>query len=122
VAAKNISHDVDFTGRSIGGGTEIVQGALLWATQGNAGSILDAVDAACRSAHDGLDGRPPIGMLAFSCMGCRAVLGDDGIREESSRIAERAGGAPFAGFHTLGEIARTGASRAFTTRRWSCSR
>jgi len=107
VAAKNISRDVDFEGRSIGGGTEIVQGALVWATEGDAESILDATDVACQSAMDGLGGRPPIGLLTLSCVGSRAVLGDEGIQQEVARITRRAKGAPFAGFYTLGEIART---------------
>ena len=46
-------------------------------------------------------------MLTLSCKGCRAVLGDDGIELEAVRIGGRAKGAPFAGFYTLGEIART---------------
>jgi hypothetical protein len=107
VAIKNISHDPDFAGRSIGGGTEIVQGALVWATEGDAHSILDAVEGACQDAMDGLGAAEPIGLLALSCMGCKAVLGTDGIGEETVRIAKRAGEVPFAGFHTLGEIART---------------
>jgi hypothetical protein len=107
VAAKNISHDVDFDGRSIGGGTEIVQGALLWATEGDADSILAAVDIACQQAIDALDAHPPIGLLTLSCLGCRAVLGDEGIEQEAVRIAGRVKGAPFAGFYTLGEICRT---------------
>ena len=107
VAAKNISRDVDFEGRSIGGGTEIVQGALVWATEGDAASILDATEVACQEALDGLGGRPPIGLLTLSCLGSRAVLGDDGIQQEIARINGRAQGAPFAGFYTLGEIART---------------
>jgi hypothetical protein len=40
-------------------------------------------------------------------MGCKAVLGAEGVGEETVRIAKRAAEAPFAGFHTLGEIART---------------
>jgi hypothetical protein len=107
VAAKNISHDVDFDGRTIGGGTEIVQGALLWATEGDSGSILDAVEVACADAVAALGDQPPVGLLTLSCMGCRAVLGGDGIAQEAVRIAGRAKGAPFAGFYTLGEIART---------------
>src|SRR5439155_7983250 len=107
VAARIISHDVDLAGRSIGGGTEIVQGALLWATEGDAGSILDAVEVACQEAIDALGDAPPVGLLAFSCIGCRAVLGDEGIEQEAARIAGRAKGAPFAGFYTHGEIART---------------
>jgi hypothetical protein len=107
VAAKNISHDVDFEGRTIGGGTEMVQGALLWATEGDANSILDSVEVACQEAVDALGDHSPIGLLTFSCMGCKAVLGEEGTQQETVRIAGRAKGAPFAGFHTLGEIART---------------
>jgi hypothetical protein len=107
VAVKNISHDPDFEGRSIGGGTEIVQGALVWATEGDSASVLDAVEVACQDAIDALGDADPIGLLTLSCMGCKAVLGTGGIGEETIRIAKRAAGAPFAGFHTLGEIART---------------
>jgi hypothetical protein len=107
VAVKNISHDPDFEGRSIGGGTEIVQGALVWATEGDAQSLLDAVDGACQDAIEALGGTEPIGLLTLSCMGCKAVLGAEGVGEETVRIAKRAAEAPFAGFHTLGEIART---------------
>jgi len=107
VAVKNISHDPDFEGRSIGGGTEIVQGALVWATEGDSASVLDAVEVACQDAIDGLGEAEPIGLLTLSCMGCKAVLGTDGVGEETERIAKRADGIPFAGFHTLGEIART---------------
>jgi len=107
LAAKNISHEVDFDGRSIGGGAEILQGALLWATEGCADSILDAVEEACQEAIDALQDNPPIGLFTLSCLGCRAVLGDDGIKQEVSLISGRAKGTPFAGFYTLGEIART---------------
>jgi hypothetical protein len=107
VAAKNISQDVDFEGRSIGGGTEMVQGALVWATEGDSDSILDATEVACQDAVDALGGNKPIGLLAMSCMGCKVVLGHDGVEQESKRIAGRARGAPFAGFHTHGEICRT---------------
>ena len=106
VAAKNIARDVDFEGRSIGGGTEMVQGALIWATEGDAESILDASAVACRSAIDALDGQAPIGLLAMSCLGCRAVLGADGAEREADTIAKQAGATPFAGFYTLGEICR----------------
>jgi hypothetical protein len=107
LAAKNMSHDVDFEGRTIGGGTEIVPGALVWATEGDAASVLDAVEVACQEAVKGLEGNAPVGLLTLSCMGSRAVLGEEGIREEVARIAGQSGGAPFAGFYTLGEIART---------------
>src|SRR2546430_1264898 len=98
VAVKNISHDPDFEGRSIGGGTEIVPGALVWATEGDAQSVLDAVEVACQNALDGLGDAEPIGLLTLSCLGCKAVLGSEGIGEEAVRIAKRAGRAPFPGF------------------------
>jgi len=102
-----MSHDVDFEGRSIGGGAGILEGALTWALEGNPDSVLDAVTEACQDAVNALDGQPPIGLLTLSCVGCRAVLGDDGIRAEADRIGIEAKGAPFAGFYTQGEIART---------------
>jgi hypothetical protein len=48
-----------------------------------------------------------IGQLPLSCLGSRAVLGEEGIQQEVVRIAGRAKGAPFAGFYTLGKICRT---------------
>jgi hypothetical protein len=107
VEARNLSHDVDFEGRSIGGGGGISPGALTWALEGDRDSVLEAVTAACRDAVDALGGVEPLGLLTLSCCGCRAVLGDEGIRVESDRITAEAKGAPFAGFYTQGEIART---------------
>jgi hypothetical protein len=106
VAAKNIARDVDFEGRSIGGGTEMVQGALIWPTEGDAESILGATATACRNAIDALDGHDPIGLLAMSCVGSRAVLGTDGAEQEAESIGKQVAPAPFAGFYTLGEICR----------------
>jgi hypothetical protein len=107
VEARNLSHDVDFAGRSIGGGGNISQGALTWALEGDSDSVLEAVSAACQDAVEALGGVEPVGLLTLSCAGCRAVLGDDGIRAEANRISAEAKGAPFAGFYTQGEIART---------------
>jgi hypothetical protein len=75
--------------------------------EGDGASILEAAFATCDEAIGGLDGLDPLGMLVFSCSALRAVLGADGTVRESERIARAAGGAPFAGFHTCGEIART---------------
>ena len=54
-----------------------------------------------------LEGREPIGLVAFDCIARRGVLGEDGIKDEVDRIGDCAGGAPVAGFYTYGEIART---------------
>jgi len=37
----------------------------------------------------------------------RGVLGQEGIEKEIHGLADAAGGAPFAGFYSYGEIART---------------
>jgi hypothetical protein len=106
IEARNLSTDIDLPGRSIGGGTAIPHGCLTWAMTGDTESILDATDAACQDALSGLSGRTPVGMLTFSCAALRSVLGDDGVRRESERLAKWSGGIPFAGFHSYGEIAR----------------
>jgi hypothetical protein len=107
VEARNVSTEIDLDGRTIGGGSSLDPGGLAWVMDGDEESILDAVDAACAEAREGLDGYAPIGMLTFSCAALRAVLGDEGIRKEGERLDAGTGGIPFAGFYTYGEIART---------------
>lgn len=106
IEARNLSTEIDLEGRSIGGGNALDQGGLTWAMTGDEDSILLATEAACEKAIDGLGGREPIGLLTFSCAALRAVLGEEGIKREGERIHKQAGGAPFAGFYTYGEIAR----------------
>jgi hypothetical protein len=106
IEARNVASRVDIEGRSIASGSAIDHGGLVWAMTGDEESILAATDAACQDALAGLGGGEPIGLLTFSCAGLRAVLGDDGIKREGERLAKWAAGAPFAGFHTYGEIAR----------------
>jgi hypothetical protein len=80
--------------------------------EGDAESVLEATDAACRDSLAALGGRPPLGMIAFDCIARRAVLGEKGIQSEIGRLAAMAG-APVAGFYTYGEIARTRGVRGF---------
>ena len=107
VEVRNMSTEIDLEGRSIGGGGELIQGGLTWIMTGWEESILDATGDACRQATEALEGRQPVGFLTLSCAACRAVLGDAGILREGTRLDENTGGAPFAGFYTYGEIART---------------
>jgi hypothetical protein len=102
----------DFAERSLSCIAEVPQGALVWIMEGDARSVLEATDAAGGDALAKLDGRPPLGMLAFDCIARRGVLGDEGIRAEIDRLATIAG-APVAGFYTYGEIARTRGLRGF---------
>jgi hypothetical protein len=99
--------EADFTDRSLGMIAEVPQGALAWFMEGDSESVLAATDAACSDALAALDGRPPLGLLAFDCIARRGVLGEEGIAHEVARVAQHAGGAPVAGFYTYGEIART---------------
>ena len=104
---RNLCTEVDVAGRSIGGGGDIPQGALVWLMEGDGDSILEAASATCDEAIGALEGLEPLGILVFSCSALRSVLGADGTVRESERIAKAAAAAPFAGFHTCGEIART---------------
>jgi hypothetical protein len=97
----------DFADRSIQCIAQVPQGGLTWFMEGDDASVLEATEAACRDALAALDGRPPLGFVAFDCIARRGVLGEGGIRSEVDRIAAFAGGAPVAGFYTYGEIART---------------
>jgi hypothetical protein len=60
-----------------------------------------------------LEGRPPIGMLAFDCIARRRVLGAQRVKAEINRLAASSRGLPVAGFYTYGEIARTRGTRGF---------
>jgi hypothetical protein len=97
----------DFADRSLQCIAQVPQGGLTWIMEGDDASVLEATDAACRDALGALDGRPPLGLVAFDCIARRGVLGEPGIRTEVGRIAAFADGAPVAGFYTYGEIART---------------
>jgi hypothetical protein len=99
--------EADFANRSIGCIAEVPQGGLAWIMEGDDESVLSATDAACSQAVDALDGRSPLGFLAFDCIARRGVLGDAGIHQEVDRIVSHSAGAPVAGFYTYGEIART---------------
>jgi hypothetical protein len=96
----------DFDERSLTMIAEVPQGGLAWFMTGDDASVQAATDAACESALTALDGRAPIGLLAFDCAARRGVLGDAGIGDEVRRIAGHAGAAPTAGFYSYGEIAR----------------
>jgi hypothetical protein len=106
VEARNLGTTIDMRGRSIGSGSAIDDGGLVWAMEGDEDSILEAADQACHDALAGLNGEPAQGMLVFSCAGLRVELGEEGIKREGERIEKWAAQAPFAGFYTYGEIAR----------------
>lgn len=104
--------EADFDDRSLGCIADVPEGGLAWFMEGDEASVLEATDAACSAALDALEGRAPIGIVAFDCIGRRGVLGTD-VSREVSRIVDRAGGAPVAGFYTYGEFARTSGVAGF---------
>jgi hypothetical protein len=97
----------DFADGSLNCIAAVPQGSMVRIMEGDSRSVLEATNVACESALSGLDGRAPLGMLAFDCIARKGVLGDDGIAAEVERIASYAAGAPVAGFYTYGEFART---------------
>jgi hypothetical protein len=86
---------------------DVPQGALLWTMETDREGLLCSVDEAYAEAVAPLDGVPPLGILAFDCGVRHLFLGPDGVAEEVERLSGRAASAPFAGFYTMGEIARS---------------
>jgi len=89
--------EADFDTRSLGCIAAVPQNGLVWLMEGDDASVLEATDAACADALAPLGVHAPLGLLAFDCIARRGVLGEDGIRREVGRVAQRAGGAPVAG-------------------------
>jgi hypothetical protein len=105
--------EANFDDRSLGCIAEVPQGGLAWFMEGDADSVLEATDAACRDALSSLAPQPPVGVLAFDCIARRGVLGEHLIENEIDRVGHHAAGAPVAGFYTYGEIARTNGISGF---------
>jgi hypothetical protein len=103
----------NFEERSLSTIAEVPPAAMAWFMEGDGESVMAATESACQDALAPLEGRTPIGMLAFDCIARRGVLGDEGIGEEISRLGAVSGGAPVAGFYTYGEIARTSGAGGF---------
>lgn len=97
----------DFDERALVTISEVPQGGLAWLMEGSEESVLEATTGACDDALAGLEGRAPIGLMAFDCIARRGVLGEQGIQQEVARIRERSAAVPVSGFYTYGEIART---------------
>jgi hypothetical protein len=85
---------------------DVPQGALLWMMESDRDGLLRSVDDAYADAVAPLDGVPPLGLFAFDCGARYLFLGADGVADEVSRLVDKAGDVPFAGFYTMGEIAR----------------
>ena len=90
---------------------DVPQGALVWTMTTGADALVAAAGRSCEMAVDGLGGQPPLGVVVFDCGARKLKLGEDKIGAEQAAIATASAGAPFGGFYTFGEIARTRGSR-----------
>ena len=76
-----------------------------------ADALVAAARRSCEMAIDGLGGQSPLGVAVFDCGARKLKLGRDNLGAELAAIEAAAAGAPFGGFYTFGEIARTRGSR-----------
>jgi hypothetical protein len=106
-----VIHEGNVADGSIKSLVAVPQGALLWAMETDREGLLSSVDDAYAEAVEPLEGVPPIGFLAFDCGVRFMFLDPDGVRAEVAKFVHRAAGAPFGGFYTYGEIARTHGAR-----------
>jgi hypothetical protein len=90
---------------------DVPQGALVWTMTTDSEALVAAAARSCEMAIDGLGGASPLGFVVFDCGARKLKLGPDSVRAEQGAIAAAAAGAPFGGFYTFGEIARTRGSR-----------
>ena len=99
-------HAGDDEGRWVCGTVDIPQGALVWLMESERAELVAGAGTAIEEARAALGGAEPLGVLAFDCGGRKMQLGEDGTAEEVAAIRGALGEAPFAGFYTMGEIAR----------------
>lgn len=106
-----VIHEGNVADGSIKSLVAVPQGALLWAMETDREGLLSSVDDAYAEAIEPLEGVPPLGFLAFDCGVRFMFLEPDGVCAEVAKFVHRADGAPFGGFYTFGEIARTRGAR-----------
>ena len=90
---------------------DVPQGTLVNTMRGDADAVMRGTHVARDEALAMLDGRPPIGLVAFDCAARRAILGEDGIREEVAAIGERLPGGAARRLLYDGRVGRVHGSR-----------
>jgi len=103
----------DFETRAISCNAVVPSGAMTSFMECTRASVLESAGHACADAVRALGGRPPIGLLAFDCVGRKVALGDEGTAVEVERMVQHSRGAPLAGLYGYGEIARVRGGSGF---------
>jgi hypothetical protein len=101
----------DYEHRTVSSAADVPEDSVISLMRGDEEGLLAATDRAFEEAIEALNGRTPIGFLVFDCIGRRGAF-SSGVTDVD-RMVERAGGAPFAGFYSHGEIARTRGAGGF---------
>ena len=101
-----VINNSDEAERSVQSLADVPQGALCWLMDGDPNALVVGAADSCAEALDGLDGKTPLGVLAFDCAGRRSKLGLDGMQDEMAAMRGVLGSTPYAGFYTTAEIAR----------------
>lgn len=103
----------DLERRSIEFLVAIPEGETVTLMQGDAGSVIGAAGTAVAQSLTEIDG-PPLGVLAFDCVACRGVIGDDCLPAEVKEVTSHlADDSILSGLYTYGEIARRGGALGF---------
>ena len=91
----------------------IGEGELVTLMQGGTDTVVAAAGSAVEDAVSQL-AAPPLGIVAFDCVACRGVIGEDDLFRETGAVARHLPeGATLGGLYTYGEIARRGGGLGF---------
>jgi len=103
----------DLERRSIEFLVAIPEGETVTLMQGDAESVIGAAGTAVAQALTEIEG-PPLGILAFDCVACRGVIGDECVPTEVNEVTSHlADDSILSGLYTYGEIARRGGALGF---------
>lgn len=103
----------DLERRSIEFLVAVPEGELVTLMQGDIDSVIGAAGDAVEQAVASLEA-PPLAAIAFDCVACRGVIGEDRLGAEAERVTTHLPPeAVLAGLYTYGEIARRGGAQGF---------
>ncbi len=103
----------DIERRSIEFLVAIPEGETVTLMKGDTDSVIGAAGNAVNQALAGLEASP-LGIIAFDCVACRGVIGDDRLPSEIDQLTRPLpADAIVSGLYTYGEIARQGGALGF---------